>query len=346
MGRWGEDGKQAPLEIAIQDDCDLSPFSIAVFRGHLDTAKGIMEIVQAQYKKPEPKGHAKYEMTDNDSEQGSDIEDPELEPYHIYGTVVDEEFTTDDIGSAPAQAESSVAPLTVLSWCCPGKWFLDMSKTGSSEPYNLLQYAILSDDIPTLCFLLDLGQSLTAKYEPGDLYMVYYGEFGLALQHGRVRCLEELILRGGSCLPLDYFIQSTGAAKDEKPKYYQGLSIRGKRRADWAVAAYSGSAADVSLPDAPLLSAAQSGSLKSTEWFLSTAPARNYLDFMKSHGQYKKIELLTNSNTGVEKPLLSWLKQASKLLELPHSWGPMELTLCSRLPSSPLCDYVETNRRI
>lgn len=312
---WGEGNEQPPLQIAITDSNRLSPFSIASLRGHLDVAKAILEIVQAQYKKEEHSGHERFEMcSDCSSEDSEDSGNP-----RIYSEVVDDKFTIDDIGEVATQVECHITPLEVLNWYCPkSEWFLSpdaMAKCRESpfgKPSNLLEYAIWMDDVKLLVFLLEMGEELTSKDTDSE-----FAAFGvpnktvhLAIAEGRLRCLEELIRRTGADLPLDALVRESGVRVHEKPGYYQGLSIHGKKRADWA-AAGRGQLQHHTNKSSPLLVSAVLGSLKSTEWYMSTAPSRHYVEFSKTHEQDHRLKLLAKSSSGIEKSLMSWLNAKS-----------------------------------
>lgn len=58
----GEKNDEPPLQIAVRDYVNLSPFSIAVLRDHLDTAAAILEISRAQYVPKEKRGTERYSM--------------------------------------------------------------------------------------------------------------------------------------------------------------------------------------------------------------------------------------------------------------------------------------------
>ena len=61
IGTLGMDNEKAPLLVAIQDKRGFSPFSIAVFRHHFDTAKTILGIAKAQFKSIEiARRHCEY----------------------------------------------------------------------------------------------------------------------------------------------------------------------------------------------------------------------------------------------------------------------------------------------
>ncbi|KAL5358884.1 ankyrin repeat-containing domain protein [Aspergillus floccosus] len=314
LGPWGEN-KERPLQLAVQDESHLSPLSVAIFRGHYELAKPMLQIIQAQYKKEEQKGHVRYEMATESDYYGSESGDDESNPFPIYSTIIDDQFTIDDIGAVAAQVESDVSPLQAFHWNCPAYLFLDKSKRGSRNPRSLLQYAILADDIGLLRLLLQLGQHFTGhKAQDGELPIYDPGEsvFHLAIENDRLRCLEELIKTSGPSFPLNMFVQRSGADENEKPRYYQGLSVHGKKRTDWARRPNYFGFSNPMYP--PLLYSAYCGNLQSTEWFLTTAPGRYYLEFTKNHSGDKQMQLLANSKDGIEKPLMSWLNSGNHLV--------------------------------
>lgn len=294
--------------MAVTDKADLSPFSIAILRGHQHVAKAILEIVQAQYKPKESETSEKFTMDENDLE--------------IYREIIDERFTIDDIGEAATQVECGITPLQVLQWSCPVYQFMDQKAVPGSKqlldeaaaiakyrPNDLVQYAILNDDVELLSLLLELGQEISARNtstETTSIYTIPGDSFDLALRHGRVRCLVEIVRKTGGGLPIDDLVRRSGVAVQEKPKYYQGLSIHGKKRPDWATAG-RGRLQSSQMTTPPLLKAALLGNLESTEWFLGTAPRRYYNDFTEAHKHDKGLKRLEASKLGIEGSVMNWL---------------------------------------
>ncbi|EAU38562.1 predicted protein [Aspergillus terreus NIH2624] len=314
LGPWGEN-QERPLQLAVRDEDHLSPLSIAIFRGHYELAKPMIQIIQAQYKKEEQKDQVRYEMANESDYCGSESGDDESNPFPIYSTIIDDQFTIDDIDAVAAQVESDISPHQALHWDCPAHLFLDKSKRGTRKPQSLLEYAILADDIRLLQLLLQLGQHFTTHdaqdgespiYNPGETV------FHLAIENGRLRCLEELIRASGPTFPLDVFVQRSGADENEKPRYYQGLSVHGKKRTEWARRPNHFEYFNPTYP--PLLYSAYCGNLQSTEWFLTTAPGRYYLEFTKKHAGNRQMQLLAKSKDGIEKPLMSWLNSGNHLV--------------------------------
>ncbi|KAB8262887.1 hypothetical protein BDV32DRAFT_147064 [Aspergillus pseudonomiae] len=318
LAMWGDSNGQPPLRIAITDSNRLSPFSIAALRGHLDVAKAILKIVQAQYKEQEPSGHERFEIGSDCS--GEDLEDSGN--LRIYSEIVDDKFTIDDIGEVATQVESHITPLQVLKWYCPkSEWFTSPEvkakcrESPFGKPSDLFEYAIWMDNVKLLVFLLEIGEELASMDTSSEFtaFGVANKTVHLAIAEGRLRCLEELIRRAGADLPLDALVQESGVQDHEKPKYYQGLSIHGKKRADWA-AAGRGQLRNPANKSSPLLVSAVLGSLKSTEWYMSTAPSRHYLEFSASHERDHRLKLLAKSTSGIEKSLMNWLNAANNLV--------------------------------
>jgi hypothetical protein len=99
-----------------------------------------------------------------------------------------------------------------------------------------------------------------------------------------------------------------------KPRYYQGLSVGGKKRADWAQAPGSHQHI-IEEKTPPLLQAAKFGSIESFEWFMSDAPMRRYKEFAEKNSHDKRIKTLEQAK-GFDKTIDSWLTAKSKLLTL------------------------------
>lgn len=331
---WGPNNEEPPLQIAVTDRHGFSPFSIAVLRGHLSVAKAILEIVQAQYKPKEQKGHTRY-TADYDTEEDG-------QP-RIYSEIIDDQFTVENIGEVATQVECPIKPLEVLSWDCSARLFIEHDSISDSQRYEIqtginsvlsgspwfptwtiadlskripehvVDYAVWTDNVPLLAFLLELGQELTSQdpVKESTIYTVPERVFLLAITLGRLCCLEELIKRTGAGLPIDELVKKSGVKLAEKPKYYQGLTIRGKKRADWARAGqWQGRQEKSKSP--PLLVAASCGKLDCTKWFLGKEPGQQYVAFTKTFEQDKRLKQLEQSAKGVEGSLMNWLGSRSK----------------------------------
>ncbi|OJD37529.1 ankyrin repeat protein [Diplodia corticola] len=337
---WGELRDRFPLKIAVYDTNNLSPLHIAVHRGHIDCARGILEIAKAQYKPKEKRGE-RYNMeededSDYESSQASEASEDE-DKIKVFREIVDDQFTIDNIGEVSTQVRSHVTPLALLDWSCSiprvkmekqessviglashalaGEW-------STAESSDLIQYAIEKDDVGLLKTLLGWGAEYTAQYSKSDteettspFYTRNENDLTLAMRLGRISCLAELIKQTGVGLPLDKLIKKSGVEIIEKPKYYQGLSIHGKKRADWAAAGRGITTQTASEDHPPLLQAAKTGNVEATEWFLSDAPARCYGEFAEANKEDKRLQhLATVGGGGIQRMISEWLELRQKLV--------------------------------
>ncbi|KAJ5757194.1 uncharacterized protein N7511_007376 [Penicillium nucicola] len=331
LGMWGATQDQPPLEIAVCDSRGMSCLSIAIMRGHLETAKAILQILRAQLKVQEPRGskQKRFEMAVDDESSDMD-EDEDDDRLNIVGDEVDDTFTHDNVGEDASQVESDVTPFQAFTKNFDAFLFLDAlppkhlcrivpdsgAYWGSQEGAKInsfVKYAIYKNDLPLLDYLLEIGKDIAQNNPRGKLvYSVSSDEFQLAIGLGRIDCLSKLIQSTGAGLPLAKLSQDCGVEARKEHQYYPGLSIRGTKRADWADAGRGG---EIGHPDQrpPLLIAALQGNLASTEFFLGTGPARYYLEYLNSIPENEHVKRLAQSQLGVEATLLSWLQTRNNL---------------------------------
>jgi ankyrin repeat protein len=172
-----------------------------------------------------------------------------------------------------------------------------------------------------LKFLIKVGNELASQIidDNKDSLRVMHvdqDDFGLAVRLGRVEMIAEIIKSTGFGFPLQKVFQNSGIKLDEKPKYYQGLSVHGRKRQDWAEASRGGRhfqrpESDVGVP---LLAAAIEGNPDSTEFFLTDAPLRRYLEFAESVKDEKRIQALAQAKGGIKGTLNSWLSTRNQLV--------------------------------
>lgn len=329
----GPDQKQPPLQIATMDSNNASPFSIAILRGHVDIAKAILEIAKAQYEPEEENELAKrysiapreYESDYDDDGVSTDSDD---EGIRVYGEIVDDQFTIENIGKVSLQVKSRVTPLAYLKWCVDMTAFVKrdvvIPKPDSGikwiyEPdqdfISMFGYAIFTDDLKLFKYLLDIGEAHTGTTEDNAsrFFSVLPEDFKLAIRLGRTKHLAEIMRRTGAGIPLEELVKKSGVEIKEKPKYYQGLSIHGKKRADWAAAGRNVvQGTKMGSKHSPLLEAARAGSIESVEWMLSDAPIRHYLSFAETNKNDKRLIALSQAGGGIDKAIHTWYGAGSK----------------------------------
>ena len=325
--------------MAVNDSQEFSPFSVALLRGHTQVAKSILEIVEAQYKPPETETTERFWL--NGATGGIESE------------IVDESFTIENIGEAATHVECQTTPLEILHWDCPraplcttsqeqfeAMWKrLEESNGKLPHTSSLITFAIWKDDINLLTFLLELGQQFVDRQASADttsIFKIPTYNVSLAESLGRIRCMEEMIRRCGGSLPIYDLVQTSGIETHDKPDYYQGLSIHGKKHPGWADSR-NGVYRPNSLNSAPLLTSAMAGNLESTEWFLGTAPVRYYKEFARAHKHDKELKILEESELGLEGTIMNWLGARSMFPVHINSYVANKST---RPSCSALCSFV------
>ncbi|KAI0543186.1 ankyrin repeat protein [Xylaria digitata] len=317
LAPWGPDEKEPPLKIAVSDLAGNNPFSLAFLRGHFGTAKAILEITQAQWSPTEEK-NTRFQMTqpedgeesyDDSDESGSDGE-PD-----IYEEVIHDRFTIDNIGQVSMQVKSNVLPSALISWLTPTFVLRDdKTEETSFNSQSLLTFAMAQNDSHRFTFLLDMYTRFTSKSEGEDdesskFYTFPQVEFEQAIRTGRTNMLAEVIQRTGAGIPLEELVKKSGTEMKVKPRYYQGLTVYGKKRADWAKAGRNLVVKPTGSKAPPLLTAALKGSIESVEWFLGDAPMRHYREFGTSKVAREDLRLkhLNESPGGFDRAISKWL---------------------------------------
>lgn len=323
---WGEHQDQPPLKIVITDLSGNSPFSVAFVRGHYDVAKAILDIVKAQWS-PTEKDQVRYKLkeetsySDDEDEDYSDEDSEDSEP-QIVSEKVDTKFTIDDIGHVSMQVQSSVKPLEVILGSTTLK--MDDKEAKNVGLRSLFVHCFDTDDMNALKLLLDLAQHWAAhKFndpesefaEDAGTFSFPQADFQWAIEHGKTQLLGLVIKRTGAGIPLDHLVKKSGFELQQKPRYYQGLTVYGKKRKDWATAGRNMVVKTTGLKTPPLLHAALGGRSESAEFFLSDAPHRIYAEFGKSKTakEDSRLKHLKESPGGFDRAISKWLGADSKL---------------------------------
>ncbi|KAK3372503.1 hypothetical protein B0H63DRAFT_299088 [Podospora didyma] len=314
---WDDDNLEAPLKIAVRDGSNHNPFSLAVFRGHYTVAKAILEIAQAQFA-PEEKPKTRFRMEQEEDEEDEESVDSEDSEPRFYSEIVDGQFTIENVGLVSMKVNSRIKPLELLNWRCNA---IDSHGKSTNDACNTLHHVIRNNDLKSLKFLLDMGELFSSqKLEEGDDVSGFYAfpdhEFRVAVELGHAELLAEIIRRTGAGLPLEELVKDSGVELKEKPIYYQGLTVYGKKRKDWATAGRNVATKPGGTKTSPLLIAAMAGSIEGVEWFLSDIPKRHYLDFAKSKSARDDVRLkhLLHAPGGFEGAISKWLNDSSELV--------------------------------
>lgn len=186
----------------------------------------------------------------------------------------------------------------------------------SPGAYKFCRYALVRRDLDLLRFWLRLSQD-ASKMKGNENASYYVGfdsaDFTFAVKHGLLEEASEMIKICGAELPLDVLLKKSGVAEQERPRYYQGLSIGGKKMKRWA-REHSGNTShdSLSLHSSLLLKAAEQGSLVAVEWFLSDTPFRLYKEYGAANAKDPRLQSLAKAHGGFDQTVGAWLKQRSE----------------------------------
>lgn len=345
LGPWGSNHN--PLQIAVRDLGGFSPFSLAVLRGHPDLAKVVLEIAAVQYQPNNKNDRYKYSLATYDSDEGGPGDESDSETVEVYSELVDEDFTIEDIGALADRIKSKVSPMELLTWHSEVWRALDEANNDASAktrfmphrqntsvyvangsktswPYfhslyetesnrcrwSLVRYAIAKNEMPMLQFLTDIGNGLAKRKVDDDSLRIFScsaSDYDFAVRLGRTEMIGHLMAATGANIPLQKLVDTSGVTISEKPTYYQGLSVYGKKRKDWADQGRGITRAAIEDGYPPLLSVVFEGNLESTEYLMGDAPLRRYQEFAAANKDDKRIEVLTRIEGGIDKVLSNWL---------------------------------------
>ncbi|EWZ91700.1 hypothetical protein FOWG_07127 [Fusarium oxysporum f. sp. lycopersici MN25] len=321
---WGAEKDQPPLKIAVSDNMGNTPFSVAFLRGHHDLARALLEIVKAQWSPPKKdKVRFRMEAGNEDEEYESDSDDSdnssENEP-RIVSEKVQDKFTIDDIGHVSMEVESHTKPLQIICESVPS-WLIEKEKVVYRyQKRSLFVHTFDTNDTTGLKLLLDLAQHYSGQKFEGDdadqedegstcSFTFPQSDFKWAVEHGKTQLLALVIKRTGAGIPLDHLVKKSGVELKRKPRYYQGLTVYGRKRKDWANAGRGMVIKSSGLRTPPLLHAALGGSVESVELFLGDAPHRLYGEFAKSKASKEdsRFKHLKESPGGFDRAISKWL---------------------------------------
>ncbi|KZL88206.1 ankyrin repeat protein [Colletotrichum incanum] len=328
---WGKDQEEPPLKISVNDSKDNTPFSLAYLRGHHDVASAILEITMAQYA-PEDQEATRYKLDTGHSDDDDDEDDETYESGadstddpKIISEIVDKKFTIENIGQVSMQVKSTVKPLEFLARNVH-TFTIEDGKARSCKESNqtLFKFVLQHNDHAGLKALLDMashfaGQKLVdgvPDEETGGRFPFPEGDFLWAVQHGKTAALAAIISRTGAGIPLDDLVKKSGVEMKRKPKYYQGLTVYGKKRKDWATAGRNMVVRSTGVKTPPLLHAASAGNIESVEWFLGDAPHRHYVEFGKSKTARDdpRLKHLSQAPGGFDRAISKWLGIQNELV--------------------------------
>lgn len=172
----------------------------------------------------------KGEDAEESDDEGSDDDEPQ-----IYQEIIDDHFTVEDIGRVSMQVKSKVQPLAMLGWnMAPFEYKDGKFEKFSSTKCCFLKHIIDNNDRNGLKYYYDLTVHFAGQHkddDDGNSQPVVFPRsiFLQAVESGRIELVTDMIKFAGAGLPLEQLVKRTGVELVEKPRYYQGLTVYGKK---------------------------------------------------------------------------------------------------------------------
>lgn len=239
---WGADQDQPPLMADIRDNHNHTPFSFAFLRGHYDAAKVVLEMIGAQWT-PRETDQVRYKMEGDeeeedeysDEDEGCNSDEDSDTHVRIVSEKVDKTFTIDNIGEVSLQVKSHTRPTERLM-AGARVWTLKDGVFTDGEVYGtLFAHCIKQDDMAGLKALLSMAQHFSEAPKPGDeerrsTFNFKDEDFILVVKSGNTQAIRQIIKTTCAGVPLDSLVKKSGVEAKQKPRYYQGLTVYGKKR--------------------------------------------------------------------------------------------------------------------
>ncbi|PGH11964.1 hypothetical protein AJ79_04551 [Helicocarpus griseus UAMH5409] len=193
----------------------------------------------------------------------------------------------------------------------------DMKAFTAYRGMTLLEFAVWRNDFETVKFLVEQEtyySTRPAKDTNGSSNDEVHKFITLnnsllrtAMQKGYTEILGYLMSKTGLGFPFETLMQEAGVKADAKPKYYQGLSVYGKKRKDWAAEDSYGYRNSFTGAHSLLLLAITQKNLQTIKWFLSDEPEKKYREFLHAYKDDTRLVPLLKQEGGFEHMLNSWL---------------------------------------
>lgn len=339
-----------PLQASVKDLQGFSIFSIALSRGHFDLARMVLDITAAQYhEEGEPRLQYSLQPYDDDDSDSDDGVSTDSKPY-FFKTLVDDNFTVDDIVAAQ-EIKANVQPVELINSSNCEIWRVmevDMehalhqcrvSSAFNPSPYvsrkaawaqfaacrrnesyrsqfSLWKLAVVTNNVKMLKFLLDM--EVKYSFKEADETLNSLGDRLDDLKHamnlGHVEIVDSIIRSRGSLLPLHHLAARSGIVIQETPRYYQGLSVYGQKRKDWAKQDEHANSVDKSERGSPILDAIMDGNLDIIDYFMSDTLMRRYEEFAHLFEKDRRIRVLARTAGGIQGALRTWMSTRSNLV--------------------------------
>ncbi|GBE83207.1 hypothetical protein SCP_0502540 [Sparassis crispa] len=294
--------EETPLQIVVWfGDSFDTPLSIALERGHWDTARLVLAIAHAQHQPDESKAQ-KFQtrdiVLDNDDEDSED-DDEDMDSD-------DEAIDFIDVAKRPSTVQTPTTARCLLQDMSV-HWF---SADGEQEQVgSVLKRAIVNDDFEAFAQIVDMHNGFPV---PVPLTSSVLGDI---IVSDRPDMLDELLRRTGLGVNIEVSVSEDGQAETVQKKVskvYLGLNVHGKKRKDLATKGDPNAPPATETPTIPILwMAARAGALNIIKYLAGDRPVSAYRYYASTHSDERAQHLRqVRDLAGVLPRWLGWTMNA------------------------------------
>ena len=189
------------------------------------------------------------------------------------------------------------------------------SQAGIRAHRSIFTYAVITNNADLMKFLFEVEAKYSTEDEDDLLKSLdsRKEELKHAMNLGYQQIVDTILRFRGTLLPLHHLAERSGVVVEEAPKYYQGLSVYGQKRKDWAKQDRYADAVDKGETGSPLLDAIMDGNIDIIDYFMSETPTRRYEEFSSRFKQDQRVRALAEGKGGIQAALKMWMSTRTNL---------------------------------
>ena len=310
LGPSGEgDSRRPPLRITCTDQYGRTLLAIAIMRGNYEMIDTILEVVAEQYVPIEPEAPKRYrESRGHDADDSDEDTSDDASDGVRFEKVEEKDVEVED--NAPMQnlAKCSTSPwqyfLSLTFRVSESMFSLDEAKAvgvDQNHSWTALEWAIAKNDQALYEKIISLAKSLPTPVEKAAgaglrRYAIdNQNALCMAVRLGRTDVLDELMRSCSFGIPYDKLRKNDPTLREEEAnKYYQGLTIRGRKQKAWVESANPNGHTSSFYVFKPLQQAICMANMATVDWLYSERPWTCFQRFISDNApdNSKEIQLL------------------------------------------------------
>ncbi|EEH09828.1 ankyrin repeat protein [Histoplasma capsulatum G186AR] len=214
---------------------------------------------------------------------------------------------------------ATLADTHLLNWYRdPITQTVDMNAFKAKRRMDLMSLAVQRNDFAAVKFLVEQKTHYLRHSKEEDnnkssdedrhkFITIGSDILNMCLRDGCTQILGYLMSTTGLGFPFEALMKEAGVKPETEPKFYRGLSVYGKKRANWAAENSYRYFRPIFGSHSLLLLAISEGNIDAVKWFLTDAPEQKYKEFLHTHRDDARLAPLFKMEGGIDDMLASWL---------------------------------------